>query len=65
MPGVIDEKLATQRRRGGYPRKFHKDAAALVIDQHRTIADVAYQVRLETEDVRGVILLRLVPDQRD
>ena len=40
MPAVTEEKPAS-RRRGRYPRQFRKDAAALVIDQRRTIADVA------------------------
>ena len=40
MPAVTEEKPPS-RRRGRYPRQFRKDAAALVIDQHRTIADVA------------------------
>jgi transposase len=41
MPAVTEESRPAQRRRGRYPRQFRKDAAALVIDQHRTIADVA------------------------
>ena len=44
MPVVTDEQPAPARRRGRYPRQFRKDAAALVIDQHRTIADVAKQL---------------------
>src|SRR5487761_2570031 len=32
------------RRRGRYPKEFRRDAAALVIDQHRTIADVAREL---------------------
>jgi transposase-like protein len=38
---VTDEKPMPARRRGRYPKEFRRDAAALVIDQHRTIADVA------------------------
>ena len=30
-----------ERRRGRYPKEFRRDAAALVIDQKRSIADVA------------------------
>ena len=41
MPTVTDEKATPGRRRGRYPKEFRRDAAALVIDQHRTIADVA------------------------
>ena len=40
MPAVTEEKPPS-RRRGRYPRQFRKDASALVIDQHRSIADVA------------------------
>ena len=32
------------RRRGRYPRQFRKDAAALVIDQQRSVADVAREL---------------------
>ena len=34
------------RRKGRYPKEFRRDAAALVIDQHRTIADVARELGL-------------------
>jgi transposase len=44
MPAVTDEQTPPTRRRGRYPRQFRKDAAALVIDQHRTIADVAREL---------------------
>src|SRR5579875_1565482 len=44
MPVVTDEQPAPTRRRGRYPRQFRRDAAALVIDQHRTIADVAREL---------------------
>jgi transposase-like protein len=33
-----------RRRRGRCPKEFRKDVAALVIDQRRTIADVACQL---------------------
>jgi transposase len=33
-----------ERRRGRYPREFRRDAAALVIDQRRSIADVAREL---------------------
>lgn len=33
-----------ERRRGRYPKEFRRDAAALVIDQRRTIADVAREL---------------------
>ena len=41
MPAVTEEKPEPARRRGRYPKEFRRDAAALVIDQHRTVADVA------------------------
>jgi transposase len=44
MPTVTDEKAAPARRRGRYPKEFRRDAAALVIDQRRTIADVAREL---------------------
>jgi transposase len=44
MPAVTDEKPTPARRRGRYPKEFRRDAAALVIDQHRTIADVAREL---------------------
>lgn len=44
MPAVTEEGPPRQRRRGRYPRQFRKDAAALVIDQHRSIADVAREL---------------------
>jgi len=31
-------------RRGRYPKEFRRDAAALVIDQHRSVADVAREL---------------------
>ena len=44
MPTVTDEKPTPGRRRGRYPKEFRRDAAALVIDQHRTVADVAREI---------------------
>ena len=44
MPTVTEEKPEPARRRGRYPKEFRRDAAALVIDQHRTIADVAREL---------------------
>jgi len=41
MPTVTEEKSTPGRRRGRYPKEFRRDAAALVIDQQRTVADVA------------------------
>jgi transposase-like protein len=44
MATVTEEP--TRRRRGRYPREFRRDVAALVIDQHRTVADVARELDL-------------------
>jgi transposase-like protein len=44
MPTVTDEKPMPARRRGRYPKEFRRDAAALVIDQNRTVADVAREL---------------------
>jgi transposase-like protein len=44
MASVTEEKPPAPRRRGRYPKEFRKDAAALVIDQKRSIADVAKQL---------------------
>ena len=41
MPAVIEEQPTPARRRGRYPAEFRRDASALVIDQKRTVADVA------------------------
>src|SRR5208283_3118645 len=44
MPTVTEEKSPPARRRGRYPKEFRRDAAALVIDQKRTVADVAKEL---------------------
>ena len=44
MPTVTDKRPEPVRRRGRYPREFRRDAAALVIDQHRTVAEVAREL---------------------
>jgi transposase len=50
MAAVTEEK-PTGRRRGRYPREFRKDVAALVIDQHRSVADVARELSLIEQTV--------------
>ena len=45
MPVVTNEESSPQRR-VRYPKEFRRDAAALVIDQHRTIADVSKELDL-------------------
>ena len=44
MPVVTEEQPTPARRRGRYPKEFRADAAALVIDQKRTVADVAREL---------------------
>jgi transposase len=41
MPVMTEEQPIPARRRGRYPAEFRRDASALVIDQKRTVADVA------------------------
>jgi transposase-like protein len=48
---AVTEEEPTKRRRGKYPREFRRDVAALVIDQHRTIADVARELDLVDQTV--------------
>ena len=44
MPVVTEDQPTPARRRGRYPTEFRRDAAALVIDQKRTVADVAKEL---------------------
>ena len=44
MSAVTEEKPTPARRRGRHPREFRRDAAALVVVQHRTVADVAREL---------------------
>jgi len=46
MPTVTEKNPAAEpaRRKGRYPKEFRRDAAALVIDQNRTVADVAREL---------------------
>jgi transposase-like protein len=44
MPVVTEDQPTPARRRGRYPKEFRRDAAALVIDQKRTVADVATEL---------------------
>jgi transposase-like protein len=45
MPVVNNEDSPpSRRRRGRYPKQFRRDAAALVIDQNRAVADVAREL---------------------
>ena len=44
MPVVTEEEAVPARWRGRYPKEFRRDAAALVIDQKRAVADVAREL---------------------
>ena len=44
MQVVTEDQPTPARRRGRYPKEFRRDAAALVIDQRRTVADVAKEL---------------------
>jgi transposase len=44
MPTVTEETPTPARRRSRYPKEFRRDAAALVIDQNRTVVDVAREL---------------------
>jgi transposase len=44
MAIVNTESEKPARRRGRYPTEFRRDAAILVIEQHRTVADVAKEL---------------------
>lgn len=49
---VTKDKPPAKRRRGRYPKEFHKDVAALVLDQKR--APDGLEVLEEVQDHRGV-----------
>jgi transposase len=44
MPVVTEDQPIPQRRRGRYLKGFRTDAAALVVEQKRTVADVAKEL---------------------
>jgi|SRR5271155_786968 len=51
MPTVTEKRPEPARRRGRYPKEFRRDVAALVLDQHRTVADVAREMELVEQTV--------------
>ena len=51
MPAVTEKRPSPGRRRGRYPKEFRRDVAALVLDQRRTIADVANELDLVEQTV--------------
>jgi|SRR5579862_638429 transposase len=44
MPTVTTDESPPRERRPRYPKEFRRDAAALVLDQHRSAADVAREL---------------------
>jgi transposase len=44
MAVMNTESERPAQRRSRYPKEFRRDASALVIDQHRTIADVSREL---------------------
>ena len=51
MPTVTEKKPEPAEHRGRYPKEFRRDVAALVLDQHRTVADVAREMELVEQTV--------------
>ena len=51
MPAVTEKRPSPGRRRGRYPKEFRRDVATLVLDQHRSIADVAKELDLVGQSV--------------
>jgi transposase len=46
MPTVTEDKPNEAHRRGRYPKEFRRDVCALVLDQKRSVADVARELDL-------------------
>jgi transposase-like protein len=46
MPVVTEEKPTPARRRRRYPKEFRRDVCALVLDQKRSVTDVAKELDL-------------------
>ena len=49
MAVMTKEPRTRAERRGRYPKEFRRDSAALVIDQQRTVADVARSLGLNDQ----------------
>jgi transposase-like protein len=47
----LTERKPPGRRRGRYPKEFHRDVAALVLDQKRSVSDVARELDLVEQTV--------------
>ena len=51
MAVVSKDKPPAKRRRGRYTKEFRRDVCALVIDQRRSVADVATELGLVEQTV--------------
>jgi transposase len=51
MPAVTEKRPSPGRRRGRYPKELRRDVAGLVLDQRRTIANVAAELDLVEQTV--------------
>lgn len=51
MPVVTEEKPTPVRRRGRYPKEFRRDVCALVLDQKRSVTDVAKELDLVEQTI--------------
>ena len=51
MAVVTKHKPPAKRRRGRYAKEFRRDVCALVLDQHRSVADVAQELGLVEQTV--------------
>jgi transposase len=51
MSAVTEKKPTKGRTRGRYPKEFHRDVAALVLDQNRSVADVSRELDLVEQTV--------------
>src|SRR5579863_10080068 len=66
MPAMTEEGSASARRRRTYPKEFRRDAAALVIDQHRSIADVARELGVVEQTLGNWVRQeRIDPEMRE
>ena len=65
MPTVTEQHPEPTRRRGRYPKEFRRDAASLVIDQHRTIADVARELDIVEQTLGNWVRAEQARQARD
>jgi transposase-like protein len=51
MPAVTNDKPTPARPKGRYPKEFRRDVCALVLDEHRTVTDVARELNLVEQTI--------------